>query len=191
MFIALCRRLWDRNPSPAGNSHPRRGRHLSCRPRLEPLEDRTLPSVSGGGFAVAPLPASLRGLPQPGGKPQAGAAPIRVTVDQNSSETVIDLGAVFAKVGGLQHADGLKLAILGNTNSRLVRTDLSEAALTLTYAHGKNGKATITVCATDADGVSVKQTVVVTVRPPRAAVTVHAAPVSGSVPVTQAPPAPR
>jgi hypothetical protein len=89
-----------------------------------------------------------------------------MTVFENASESVMNLGVAFGAVAGLQHGDGLKLSILGNTNRGLVRTDLSEAVLTLTYARGKSGTATITVCATDADGVSVKQTLVVTVRPP-------------------------
>jgi hypothetical protein len=131
---------------------------------------------------IAPVPGSLSGLPQPGSKPPAGAAPIPVTVAQNSSETVIDLGAAFATVSGIQHADGLKLAILGNTNSALVKTDLSEASLTLTYAPGKCGTATITVAATDADGVSVKQTILVTVQPPGAAGVVSAAPLPPGIP---------
>jgi hypothetical protein len=90
---------------------------------------------------------------------------MRVTVDERSSPTVINLGAVFGAVSGLQHRDGLKLSILGNTNPGLVKPALSEAALTLTYTRGKYGTATITVCATDADGVSAKQTILVTVRP--------------------------
>jgi hypothetical protein len=68
-------------------------------------------------------------------------------------------------VSGLRHDDGLKLSILGNTNSGLVKPTLSEAALSLSYTQGKYGSATITVCANDVDGVSVKQTVMVTVRP--------------------------
>jgi hypothetical protein len=90
---------------------------------------------------------------------------MRVTVAQNSPATVIDLGPVFAAMPGIQHQDGLHLAIVGNTNSRLVTAELSEAALTLTYTRGQCGTATITVNATDADRVSVQQTVVVTVRP--------------------------
>jgi hypothetical protein len=68
-------------------------------------------------------------------------------------------------VGGLQQADGLKFSVLGNTDSGLVKTTLSEAALTLTYTRGKSGMATITLCATDADGVSVKRALLVTVSP--------------------------
>jgi hypothetical protein len=192
MFISLCRRLWNRNAIRSGGKCPRGGRHLSCRPRLEPLEDRMPPAGwDGGGLAFAPVPAPAGGLPQTGGKPLAGTAPIRVTVDQGSGETVLDLGVAFAAVGGLQHGDGLKLSILGNTNSGLVKTDLSEAALTLTYARGKHGTATITVCATDRDGVSVKQTVQVTVRPPRSAGTAHAAPLPAGLPAPMAPPTPR
>ncbi len=130
---------------------------------------------------AAPVPGSLSGLPQPGSKPPAAATPLGVTVAQNAPDTVIDLGAVFAGMTGLHHADGLKLAILGNTNSGLVKTDLSEASLTLAYAPGKCGTATITVAATDADGVSVKQAILVTVRPasPAGAVTTAFAPTGG------------
>jgi hypothetical protein len=88
-----------------------------------------------------------------------------VTVNQDSSATVLDLGSAFAAVSGLHHEDGLRMSILGNTNSGLVKTSLSAAALTLTYARGMSGTATITVCATDADGVSVQRTVLVTIRP--------------------------
>jgi hypothetical protein len=97
--------------------------------------------------------------------PAGGTSPIPVTVAENSSQTVIDLGRIFSAMSGLQYADGLKLSILGNTNSGLVTTDLSEAALTLTYAQGKCGTATIIVNATDADRVSVQQTILVTVGP--------------------------
>jgi hypothetical protein len=114
--------------------------------------------------------------------PQQGTTPICVTVDQDSPETVIDLEAAFATARGLQHGDGLKLVILGNTNSGLVSTDLSEAALTLSYARGKSGVATINVCATDADGVSAKQTFLVTVRLPRPPAAVRAAPLPPSLP---------
>jgi hypothetical protein len=88
-----------------------------------------------------------------------------VTVAQNTPETVIDMSTVFGAMRGLQQGSGLRFAILGNTNSRLVQTDLSEAALTLTYARGQCGTATITVGATDADGVSVQRDLVVTVSP--------------------------
>jgi hypothetical protein len=94
-----------------------------------------------------------------------GVNQIQVTVDAGASPTVIDLGAVFAKMNGIRYKDGLQLAMLGNTNSGLVKTALSESALTLTYTAGKCGKATITVSATDADGVSVKETLLVTVLP--------------------------
>jgi hypothetical protein len=96
----------------------------------------------------------------------AGATvPIRVRVKENSPNTLIDLSAAFRAMTGIRHKDGLRLRLLGNTNSGLIKTDLSEAVLTLTYSRGKCGTATITVSATDADGVSVKTTVQVTVSP--------------------------
>jgi hypothetical protein len=90
---------------------------------------------------------------------------MRVTLDENSAARVIELGAVFAAMSDIHPKDGLQLSILGNTNPGLVTTDLSGADLTLTYARGKYGTATITVGATDADGVSVRETIFVTVRP--------------------------
>jgi hypothetical protein len=96
---------------------------------------------------------------------------------ENSPETVIDLGPIFGAMTSINHEDGLQLSMVGNTNSRLVRTDLSGADLTLTYAPGKYGTATITVGATDADGVSVQETILVTVRPLASAGTGAGAPV--------------
>jgi hypothetical protein len=88
-----------------------------------------------------------------------------LTVAQNAPATVIDLDSVFAAVPGIQHEDGLQYSVLGNTNPALVGTELSDAALILTCIRGRTGTSTIVVCATDADGVSVQQRILVTVRP--------------------------
>jgi hypothetical protein len=151
--------------------------------QLEPLEDRAVPTFLAGGAQLAaeilPFPLSqplVQGGTKPesavlagrlaiGGQPNAAPKPIQVTVAQNASETVIDLQPIFSAVAGLQHGDPLRFSMLGNTNSGLVTTDLSEAELALTYTKGQSGTATITVCATDADGVSARQTLVVTVTP--------------------------
>jgi hypothetical protein len=110
---------------------------------------------------------SISGLQPINSMPLGGSTPIRVTVPENSPKTLIDLGAAFKAMKGIRFAGGLKLSVIGNTNSGLVRTDLSGAALTMNYARGKYGTATITVCATDADGVSRQVTLLVTVRPVR------------------------
>jgi hypothetical protein len=93
---------------------------------------------------------------------------LRVTLDENSAASVFKLGPVFAARSDIHPRDGLQLSILGNTNSGLVTTDLSGSDLTLTCARGKYGTATITVGATDADGVSVREIILVTVLPPKA-----------------------
>jgi hypothetical protein len=90
---------------------------------------------------------------------------MRVTLDEHSPASVLELGAVFAARREIHPKGGLQLSILGNTNPGLVRTDLSGADLTLISAPGKSGTATITVGATDGDGVSVRETILVTVRP--------------------------
>src|SRR5439155_14415001 len=83
-----------------------------------------------------------------------------VTVVKNSPNTVIDLRTFFGATGG-----GPRPSVLGNTNSGLVGTDLSGAQLTLSFAPGKFGEATITVVGTYADGVSVQGQILVTVLP--------------------------
>jgi hypothetical protein len=97
--------------------------------------------------------------------PRAGTNNMKVTVVENSPKTIIDLGAFFAKMSGIRHEDGLQLSMLGNTNSGLVKTALSERELTLNYAPWKSGTATILVGAADADGVSVQENIFVTVLP--------------------------
>ena len=140
------------------------------------------------GLAMVAVPVAVSGLPATGVKPPGGS-PIMVTVAENSSPTVIDLSPAFGTMSGIRPATGLKLSILGNTNSGLVKPTLSEASLSLTYVRGKSGTATVTVCATDRDGVSVKQALLVTVSPlPTAPTTL-----SPTTPrqVVVAPPAPR
>ena len=130
-------------------------------------------AVESNGAAINPIggatntaaAASVSGLQPINSMPLGATPPIRVTVAANSPNSTIDLGAIFKAMQGLRYAGGLKLSVIGNTNSGLVGTELSGTALTLTYARGKYGTATITVCATDADGVSRQVTFFVTVSP--------------------------
>jgi hypothetical protein len=139
------------------------------------------PSVFGTLQVVtAAEPATVTGPQHTIGKPRAATNLMKVTVAENAPATVIPLGAVFAAMKGIHAKDGLHLSILGNTSPSLVKTDLSGADLTLTYARGKCGTATITVSATDVDGMSVRQTILVTVSPGNPAVT-------GSTATDQAP----
>jgi hypothetical protein len=110
-------------------------------------------------------PGTVNVHQQTGGEMLAVPNPMRVIVAENAAATVIPLGAVFGAMKNIHAKDGLQLSILGNTSPGLVKTDLSGADLTLTYACGKCGTATITVGATDVDGVSVRQTILVTVSP--------------------------
>jgi hypothetical protein len=126
---------------------------------------------------VAAPPGAVSCLHQVSGESPGGANQIWVTVDENSSDTVIDLGTIFGARSGIHPEDGLHMSILGNTNAGLVKPDLSEATLTLEYTRGKCGTATVTVAATDADGVSVRETIFVTVRPLTATGTASASPV--------------
>jgi hypothetical protein len=191
MFLSLWHRFWNGHPVPSSGKCRRGGQHPP-QPRLEPLEDRLLQAAWGSGaFAITLPPVPGGGLLPQGGlavsKPPGGTTPIQVLRSENSPPSVINLGAAFRGVSGLQHADGLKLSILSNTNPGLVKPDLSEAALTLTYARRMHGTATIIVCATDADGVSVKQTILVTVRPLIATSPLPGSPIPARLSVASAP----
>src|SRR5262245_35662828 len=125
MFLTFWRKWWSRSPVLLSGKYPRGGRPPSCRPGVEALEDRALSSLWAGGFLpIPPLPSAVSGPYLTGSRPSAGPTPIPVTVDQNAADTVINLGPVFGALGGIRPGDGLKLVVLGNTNSGLVRTDL-------------------------------------------------------------------
>jgi hypothetical protein len=88
-----------------------------------------------------------------------------VSVVENSPESIFNMDLVFAEMSGLQHETGLQFSLLGNTNTGLVTADLSEADLTLQYAPGHYGASTVTVGATDADGVCMQESILVMVAP--------------------------
>jgi hypothetical protein len=88
-----------------------------------------------------------------------------VVMVRGNAATTLNLDQVFAAQSGLQYQDGLQWSMLGNTNAALVTPDLSEAELTLQVNPGQWGLATITVGATDADGVSEQESIVVAVEP--------------------------
>jgi hypothetical protein len=185
MSFSSWRRFWNTTPGPVSGRARAGERPPSYRPRLDPLEDRVLPAPltgaapnpapggptpgagatpplrqTGGGTPVAP------GAPQSSdGKPLQGTGPVDVAVDQNTPRIFLDLGPLFGKSPDLHPEDGLRFSVLGNTNPGLVKTSLSEAEITLTFAPGKYGTATLTVGATDADGACAQATISVKVRP--------------------------
>jgi hypothetical protein len=183
MLRTLWNKLWNRDRALPGAKRRRTDRHLSYRPWLEPLEARELPALPGGGLIASTVLRPVSTLYQTGIQQPGGTTPIQVTVAENSPATVIDMGPVFAAIRGLQHQDGLRLSILGNTNSALVTAELSDSALTLTYVRDHYGSATVVVCATDADGVSVQQTLLVTVCPLTPAVVVGGGAKAAAVPL--------
>jgi len=175
MFNSLWRTLRKNYLGPSGGEKLSTERHASSRPQLEALEDRVMPTLLPG---VAPPIASPTPPPaaiaysgsfsnlQTLTAPPAGSAnQMTVTVAENSPESVINMDLVFAEMIGLQHQDGLQFSLLCNTNTSLVKTDLSESDLTLQYAPGQYGLSTVTVGATDADGVSMQESILVTVVP--------------------------
>jgi hypothetical protein len=130
------------------------------RPRLDPLEDRSLPSVASPAIPVAP-----ESLAAPLAPAVTDAPDVPLTVAVNAPPSTIDLRALFAKTGGLDLTlpPGLSFCLVGNTNPDLVTAKLADDDLVLSYAANQTGKAKVTVAATDAAGASVHVTFVITV----------------------------
>jgi hypothetical protein len=211
MFISLWRRLQRSDRTSSRGRELRKNRRPSFRPKLESLEDRTLPAPLVFGIlpertegttssAFAPHPprpvviaasGTLSGLHPSGSHPNSPAANHKkVTVVVNAPESVIDLGPIFARMNGVHPEDGLQVSLLGNTNPGLVKANLSEGELTLTYTPSKCGTAIITVAATDADGMSVRENILVMVLPSHPANPGRSSPLPAGqqMPITHSPP---
>jgi cyclophilin family peptidyl-prolyl cis-trans isomerase len=76
---------------------------------------------------------------------------------------IVNSVTVQSTGGGGGGAEGLSFSVVNNTNTALVSTAIVDGNLTLTYAPGQTGTATITVQATDQFGLSVQTTFTVTV----------------------------
>jgi hypothetical protein len=175
MFDLLGRMLRKNKVGPSGGERFPKGSHASSRPQLETLEDRVMPTVLPGVAPPVAVAASLPGAMTASASssnlqtltnlPARSINRMSVTVMENSPETIINLDLVFAEMSSLQQEDGLQWSILSNSNAGLVKTDLSEAELTLKYTPGQCGTATIMAGATDADGVSDRESIRVVVKP--------------------------
>ncbi|HEY7422809.1 MAG TPA: hypothetical protein VH682_00985 [Gemmataceae bacterium] len=170
MFDLLWRTLWKNKVGLSRGERLRKERHKSSRPQLEALEDRMMPTLWPGMVpppVAAPTPPPAQSTaPQPFSNLQSVMDPNHMVVMvRGNAATTLNLDQVFAAQSGLQYQDGLQWSMLGNTNAALVTPDLSEAELTLQVNPGQWGLATITVGATDADGVSEQESIVVAVEP--------------------------
>jgi len=105
--------------------------------------------------------------------PPTVANPITdLTVNEDQTDSVVNLAAVFDDIDILSHGDSLSFSVTGNTNPSLITTWLPGANLTLSYAPDTNGAADITVRATDLAGAWTEDTFTVTVNPVNDAPTV-------------------
>lgn len=96
--------------------------------------------------------------------PPAAAQPLAdVTVNMNAPPTTISLEGVFSDPDISTDGDSLSYSLALNTNPGIVNATLNDTDLILTYETGQSGVAEITVRATDASGLFVEDTVLVTV----------------------------
>src|SRR5262249_25226885 len=115
MLVSLWRRWWHGIPVPSRKNGLSGGRRLAYRPQIESLEGRALPALGRSTLCgLVPVVTAASMLQQKGSSMPAGITPLHVTVSQNASESVLDLGPVFAAMQGLQHEGGLHLTVLGN-----------------------------------------------------------------------------
>jgi hypothetical protein len=184
MLMSLWNRMWKADSISSRGKALQKGRHPFFRPKLEALEDRTLPATlaigilpptpvgtTSAAFAppslhpVATAPSgALSGLKPSSSQPGSAAAnQMTITVAANSPASVIDLDSVLS---GAHPQGGAQMSLVGNSNPGLVKPSLSDGELTLTYTSSTSGTATITVVAINADGSSVDQSIVVTVLAP-------------------------
>jgi len=85
-----------------------------------------------------------------------------VTVDEDAANTVLGLSGFF---DDQDFGDLLAFMIVGNTNTGLVTTNLTDEQLTLVYTADQNGTTEITVRATDLSDIWIEDTFTVTVNP--------------------------
>ncbi|MDP6635435.1 MAG: lamin tail domain-containing protein, partial [Phycisphaerae bacterium] len=110
----------------------------------------------------------IAATPDPGAYAVINNAPVvvnpitDVTVDEDASDTVVDLSTTFDDP---DLGDTLTLSVSGNTNVGMVTTSVLGANLTLSYIADQNGTADITIRATDPLGAWVEDTFAVTVNP--------------------------
>jgi ELWxxDGT repeat protein len=156
-----------------------------------------LPSVPSGGITVLESGGNVRvfyeadfnGLGEelyaytigPSAPPTTTGVPT-VEAEQDTTETV-DLAGYFADAD--QSAASLSYAVVGATNTALVAgLSLDGSKLTLSFAPGGTGSATVTVRATDARGLYVETTFDVNVAPAVTLPTVQLLPNAGNPSLT-------
>jgi cyclophilin family peptidyl-prolyl cis-trans isomerase len=91
--------------------------------------------------------------------PPAGNFP----TDTTASNYEIITGASVVRQPDPHAPDALNFAVSANTNPSLVTATIANGKLTLSYASGQTGSATLTLTATDTDGASVQTQFTVTV----------------------------
>ncbi|NBV25285.1 MAG: hypothetical protein EBS05_25645, partial [Proteobacteria bacterium] len=119
---------------------------------------------TAGNLAPASGPSATFTVTQPNTAPTVANAIANFSVNEDAFNRVVDLTTVFTDAE--TPAASLMYSVVGNTNVGLVTATITSLTnLTMAWTANSNGTSEISVKATDAGGLSVTNTFVVTVTP--------------------------
>ncbi len=95
--------------------------------------------------------------------PFVAVAVAPIVVNEDASDTILDLATVFDDVDIVTNGDLLTYSLVSNTNAGLVTASLGGSNLTFDYQDDQFGAATVVVRATDSFGRAVTETINLTV----------------------------
>ena len=111
--------------------------------------------IADDGNGLTTLQTVLVTIDQINEAPFVANAIADVTADEDRSDDLVDLSAVF---GDPDAGDSVRLTVVANTNPTLVNASIAGTVLTLDYLNDESGTADVTIRATDSEGLFAENT---------------------------------